>query len=85
MAQAVRKIEMPEVEAEVVANTAPSVADIPREKVQPGESPARDLQARLEAEVLPGDNTMSARRVTAMVLVTCLATWVGGFMLYSLL
>lgn len=47
-----------------------------------GASPARDLQARLEAEIYD-DQKMSARSVTAMVLIVCLSTWVAGIFLYA--
>jgi hypothetical protein len=49
---------------------------------EPVGSPARDLQARLEAEI-GTVRKMSARSVTALVIVVCLSTWLTGFWLYA--
>ncbi len=46
------------------------------------ESPARALQARLEAEMAL-EPKMSARSVTVLVVTVCLATWFAGFLLYA--
>lgn len=48
-------------------------------------SPARDLQARLEAGLTQDETKLSARSVTAMVLTVCLATWLAGYLFYSAL
>ena len=73
--------------ANVQPNEAASAAQKPALKAaettdSAGNSPARDLQARLESEIFE-DQKMSARSVTAMVLIVCLSTWVAGILLYA--
>jgi hypothetical protein len=66
---------------------APSSKELPPlgaagPKADAAESPARVLQARLEAEMAL-EPKMSARSVTVLVISVSLATWFAGFLLYA--
>ena len=84
MAQTARKIETAQPRVEDVAEQAPTL-NVAAPDAEAALSPARDLQSRLAEEVARKDDKMSARHVTALVLTVCLATWVGGFLLYATL
>ncbi len=70
----------------LVEPQSPDVADlqIADESTPVGASPARDMQAHLKTELEKSDKT-SAREVTAMLLIVCVATWIVGVALYATL
>lgn len=47
---------------------------------RPGSSPARMLQARLDAFEYPSHRRWSARRTVAFVAVTCGGAWLAAFL-----
>ncbi len=69
-------------EANTAKAAAPRAIEETHAPVEPGQSPARDLQARLEAE-LAFEPKMSARSVSVLVITVSLATWIAGFWLYA--